>query len=185
MGNCFCEQTQKLYKILSIVGNANYYAIRCQKWKYKPRLKKYWNNIISTLIGHKWTNTHVHKFWFPFTWANLHKCKICVYTNWNLHLVSTRCKFQEFAYGCKFCICVQIYSHGQICTLQYICKSVHVKAALTYTQLIGTCTTDIVSWPWSWNNFDFYPQHLLNSCFYMYITQPVFIILFVWSKKLI
>ena len=37
-GNCLCEQTQKLYKILLTVGNVNYYAIRCQMWKILIRL---------------------------------------------------------------------------------------------------------------------------------------------------
>ena len=79
---------------------------------YQPSLKTYWNNIISTLIEHKWTNTHVRKFWFPFTWTDLHICKICVYANWNLHLVSTRWKFQEFAYGANF---------------PYVSKSIHIE----------------------------------------------------------
>ena len=35
-GNGLCEQTQKIYKILLTVGNANshYYAIRRQEWKF-------------------------------------------------------------------------------------------------------------------------------------------------------
>ena len=41
-GNCLCEQTQKLYKILLTVGNAKYYAIGCEKWKnsYQSRQKQ-------------------------------------------------------------------------------------------------------------------------------------------------
>ena len=42
----------------------------------------------------------------------MHICKICIYANWDLHLVSTRCKFRTFAYRAS--------SHGQICTREQI-----------------------------------------------------------------
>ena len=87
---------------------------------YKPRRKQYWNNIISTLIGHTWTNTHVRKFWFLFTWTDLHYAKFA-------YMQTEICTWsQPICIWCKFCIRVQIHSHGHFCTGKYICKYANI-----------------------------------------------------------
>ena len=128
---------QFLYNKMSKVENS-----------YKPRLKtilKLQTASFQRVIGHKWTNTHVRKFWFPFTWTDLYVYKIFVYANWNLHLASARCKFQEFAYTKILHTCANPCTWTDLHTWVYlhICKYLHTYANLFMWKHIKTFTDHV------------------------------------------
>ena len=76
--------------------------------------------------------------------------QICIYAKFaymqiEMHLVSARCKFQEFAYGANFAYPftmdrfahVSIFAYKQI--FAHVCKSVHVNAPVVFTIRPAMC----------------------------------------------
>ena len=94
---------------------------------YKPRLKtllkqyRFNVNRAQILMYTNLISVHMDRFAYM---QNLHICKLNFALGLNQVQISRRC---------KFCIRVQIHSHGQnICIFARVCKSVHVKAHLFY-----------------------------------------------------
>ena len=111
------SKLKKMYKILSTVGNANYYAIYTMSKVenfYKPRLKtilKQHHFYVNRAQMNKYSCTQilisVHMDRFAFM-QNLHICKLKFALDLNQVQISRICIW------CKFCIRVQIKNQKQV-----------------------------------------------------------------------
>ena len=130
---------KKLMKIFLTVGTANYYTV-CSKWpkvenSYKPRLKTilkqhHFNVHKAHMNKYSCTQILISLYMDRFAYMqNMRICELKFALDLNQVQISTICVWY------KFCIRVQIRSHGQICTREYI----YIYANICTRMLICPC----------------------------------------------